>query len=101
MKEVRILSKGISFDGFQLSKSVTKLFQHLLSFSLDISQSEFIIWTEENVLFKQDFMVIPSPPADQCISKWVRRLEIDGGGESKGRKGVFRDFAVDGLCRSF
>ena len=101
MKEVRIVSKGISFDGFQVGKSFTELFQHLLSFSLDISQGELIILTEENVSFEQDFRVIPSPPADQCVSKWIRRLEIDCGGESKGRKGIFGDFAIDSLCRRF
>src|SRR5579859_7286566 len=100
MEEVRIIAKRVSFDTFQLGKSFLKLLQHLLAFTLDISESDFIIWTQENVSFDQNFRIVPSPSADQCISQWIGRLEMNGSRESEGRKRVFRGFTVDGLYRS-
>jgi hypothetical protein len=99
MEEVRIRSKGVTFNGLQLGESFAKVVQQVVSFGLDISESELVICTKENVAFSYDLGGIPSPPCNQGVSKWVGWAKMDGGRESARRKGVFRDFAIDGPGR--
>jgi hypothetical protein len=93
--KVGMLAEGGSLDGFQLGKCFAELSEEFIPFLFDKLFGSVVVRSQEDVTVGENFRIVPSSSAKQCVAQWISTGKEEGGWEPEGRDRVSGDVAAD------